>query len=240
MNKLFKKTELSLKNSKKVFIPNLTSQLSYEVAFKNIKKNNKFLDLGCGNGILGIALFKSKKIKKVYASDVSKDAIKIAKINFVNNKVKFDLRLGNLFKPWWGISSEKEKFDYILNDVSAISSLLAKKSTWFGKNIPCAAGKDGSKLSINIIKNSKFFLKKNGSLQIPILSLSNRKKILKTAKENFSIVRIALSKEWFLPKEMLKLRKTLVKYKLKRYINYQIKFNNLICKTEIIICRKFK
>ena len=62
MSKLFKKIELSLKNSKKVFIPNLTSLLSYEVALKNIKKNNKFLDLGCGNGILGIALYKSKKI----------------------------------------------------------------------------------------------------------------------------------------------------------------------------------
>ena len=240
MSKLFKKIELSLKNSKKVFIPNLTSLLSYEVALKNIKKNNKFLDLGCGNGILGIALYKSKKIKKIFASDVSENATKISKINFINNKVKFDLRLGGLFKPWEEINSEKEKFDYILNDVSAISSLLATKSTWFGKNIPCASGKDGSKLSINVIKNSKFFLKKNGTLQIPILSLSNRKKILKVAKKNFSIVRIASSKKWFLPKEMLKLKKTLVKYKLKKYIDYQVKFNNLICTTEIIICKKFK
>lgn len=240
MNDLYKKIELSLKNSKKVFIPNLTSQLSYKVALKNIKKNSKVLDLGCGNGILSIALYKAKKIKKIFASDVSKDAIKISKINFFKNKVKFDLRLGFIFKPWIGLNSEKEKFDYILNDVSAISSLLATKSTWFRGGIPCDSGKDGSKLSINIIKNSKFFLKKNGTLQIPILSLSNKKKIFKIAKQNFTVVKIASSKEWFLPKEMLSLKKTLVKYKQKNYIDYQVKFNNLICTTDIIICKKPK
>ena len=34
--------------NKKVFMPNLTSKLSFEVAIKKIKNNSKVLDLGCG------------------------------------------------------------------------------------------------------------------------------------------------------------------------------------------------
>ena len=57
-----------LKNTllnKKVFVPNLTSQLSYEVASKKIKRNTKVLDLGCGSGIIGIGILKNSKNVKI-------------------------------------------------------------------------------------------------------------------------------------------------------------------------------
>ena len=235
MNDLFKKAVKNLRLNKKVFEPNLTSYLSFLVAKKKIKKNSKILDLGCGNGIIGILLFKEKKISKIYASDLSSDAIKNARYNYKKNKLKFDLRAGNLFSPW-NLEKEKNKFDYIINDVSAISSLVAKKSNWFKNNVPCNSGNDGSKLTTKIIKESKNYLKKKGKLQIPILSLSNRKKILDFAKKNFRKIKIEASSEWFIPKEMLCIKNLLDKYKAKGYINYEHKFNNLICKTEILVC----
>ena len=82
MNDLFKKAVKNLRLNKKVFEPNLTSYLSFLVAKKKIKKNSKILDLGCGNGIIGILLFKEKKISKIYASDLSSDAIKNARYNY--------------------------------------------------------------------------------------------------------------------------------------------------------------
>ena len=69
------------------------------------------------------------------------------------------------------------KFDYIVNDVSAISSIIAKNSPWFGEDVPCDSGEDGSNLTVSIIKKAKNYLKKKGSMQIPLISLSNVKKI---------------------------------------------------------------
>ena len=55
---IFEKTVNNLLLDKKVFVPNLTTKLSYEVAINSIKKNFKVLDLGCGSGILGILIKK--------------------------------------------------------------------------------------------------------------------------------------------------------------------------------------
>ena len=54
-------------------------------------------------------------------------------------------------------------FDFIINDISGISSLLAKKSKWFA-NIPSDTGIDGTKLTISIIKDSYKNLSKKGKL----------------------------------------------------------------------------
>ena len=54
----------NLKQNKSVFKPNLTTFLSFSVARKRIK-NMKILDLGCGNGVIGILLFKEKKLIKL-------------------------------------------------------------------------------------------------------------------------------------------------------------------------------
>ena len=235
MDTNFLKKVNNLKQNKSVFKPNLTTFLSFAVAKKKIKKNIKILDLGCGNGVIGILLFKEKKINKIYASDISKNAIKNALYNYKKNKIKYDLRQGSLFIPW-SKGNNQNKFDYIISDVSAISSLVAKKSTWFKNNIPCDTGKDGTKFTIKVIKESKNFLNKKGKLQIAILSLSNRKKIFNYAKINFKKIKVEAVSNWFVPKEMLRFKNLLDKYKAKGYINYDYKFNNIICKTEILVC----
>ena len=84
-----------------------------------------------------------------------------------------------MLNPWLNY-----KFDFIINDVSGISSIVAKKSKWF-KNVPALTGVDGTRLTITVIKNSIKFLNKNGCLYLPLISLSNEKKIIDVAKKYF-------------------------------------------------------
>ena len=71
--------------------------------------------------------------------------------------------------------------------------MVANKSKWFSKNIPCNSGRDGTNLTIQILDKSKSFLNANGKLQIPILSLSD-KKIIYAAKKNFRKLKVQFLK----------------------------------------------
>ena len=48
---------------KKVFIPNATSKLIVEDTVKLIKKKIDALDLGCGDGYVGLNIYKKQKKK---------------------------------------------------------------------------------------------------------------------------------------------------------------------------------
>tara|TARA_B100000029_G_C17442863_1_gene912125 strand:+ start:491 stop:1195 length:705 start_codon:yes stop_codon:yes gene_type:complete len=233
MNKIdFNQLTKSILVDENIFKPNLTSQLSYETSILQIKKNFNVLDLGCGCGIIGIALMKSIPNIKMHCSDFDANSVKNAKKNFIQHKLVADIRVGNLFDPW----SDK-KFDYIINDVSGISSVIAKNSPWFGKEVPCDSGEDGSNLTVSIIKKAKNYLTTKGLMQIPLISLSNMQKIVNVAKENFSDVKIVKSKDWFLPKEMESLKDKMNELKSKKYINFDEKFGKIICKTSIALCK---
>ena len=221
--------------NKKVFAPNLTSKLSFEVAIKKIKNNSKVLDLGCGSGIIAVGVLKNKKNVKLYCSDSSDYACKLTKQNFKKNLITAKIKKGNLFSPW-----KNEKFDYIINDVSGISSLIAKKSPWFNSFVPCQTGNDGTKLTLKIINQSKKFLNPKGTLQLPLISLSNKNKIINEAKKIFEKVVVQSTNDWFLPKNMEKFNTYLDKIKLKGYIDFSRKFDRIVCNTSILTCTKIK
>ena len=227
----FEKVLKDINVSLDIFQPNLTTKLSIEAAFEKLKDSNSVLDLGCGSGIIGIAIMKTFSDIEMFCSDVQPSAVENAKNNFIKNSLNADIRKGNLFEPWG-----EKKFDYIINDVSAISTSVAKISPWFGKNVPCESGEDGTDLALSILKDSLEYLNKGGYLQLPLISLSNTDKIIDYAKNLFSDVKIIKSKSWFLPKEMDNFKDKLYKLKSKKLINFEEKFEKIICNTSIAIC----
>lgn len=227
----FEKVLLDVDISKEIFQPNLTTKLSIEAALEKLKDNNSILDLGCGSGIIGVAILKIFPEIEMFCSDIHSNAVENAKNNFSRNSLVADIRKGNLFDPW-----TEKKFDYIINDVSAISTSVAKISPWFGKNVPCESGEDGTDLALSILKDSPKYLNEGGYLQLPLISLSNTDKIIDYAKNLFSDVRIIKSKSWFLPKEMDNFKDKLYNLKSKKLINFEEKFEKIICNTSIAIC----
>ena len=161
-----------------IFKENLTSQLIKETAIKviNQKKTTlKILELGCGDGnISKYLLIKQNKENIYFASDISAEAIKMAKKN-LSKGITF--KAGNLFKPW-----RDEKFDIIISDVSSINDKIAQLSPWY-KNFVCSSGKDGLKNIKNIIKEISYYSKKNSIFILPVISLCNTQSLYNLLKK---------------------------------------------------------
>lgn len=233
--KKIQETKLYVK--KKVFIPTQTTKYLFDEIKKKISKRKNIIlsDMGCGNGVIGISLYKKlKNIKHLYFSDISKEAIINCKKNLKLNKIKFTnatFLVSDVFEKF-----NNEKFDVIINDISGISEDVAKISPWF-KKVPCSSGINGTDLTINFLSNYKYYLKKNGIVFFPIISLCNEKKIfnfLRKFKINFEI----LSKNiWPLPKEMQQHKKKLMNLKKKNIIYYEERYGLFIAYTKIVMLR---
>lgn len=121
------------------------------------------LDLGCGFGMIGITLKKEFPHLKLFMSDINERAVEFAKINSKNNNIEATVKQGNIFEPWDGY-----KFDNILC------------------NPPIAAGK---KVWMDIIDKSRFFLEKEGVIQIVAFHNKGGSRILDYMRNTFSTVK---------------------------------------------------
>jgi HemK-related putative methylase len=166
--------EILLKINKHVYFP---SKVSYLIA-KNliINKNDIVLDIGTGIGILAIIASKLGA-KKVFAIEISFKALKNAKENIIlNNISNIELINGSLYNPL----KKKEFFDLIVcNPPMTPSPKPVSIYTW--------GGYDGRKILDEVIKNSNYYLKKNGRLIIPTISVCDIEKTkFMIEKLNFS------------------------------------------------------
>ena len=220
---------------KTVFAPNATSQLIVEETIKHIKKKVDVLDLGCGNGYIGLNIYKKKKnkIKSFSFSDLSKKATNKCKINAKKEGLKIIIKNGSMFEPWIN-----QKFDLIVESVSAISEPVANWSPWYNKHITCKAGEDGTELVNDILKEGKRYLKKGGKIIFPIVSLSKKEKIKNKAKKNYRTVKLLSSKDWPLPKVMYKYEKQLEKLKKRKLIDYTKRFGIILYTSYIFVAIK--
>lgn len=186
---------LSFEVQKDVFHPTDTSGILIEACVKVLSSPKKILDLGCGCGLVGISLARMGLCKgPVYASDISGEAVDLARKNAQRMSVECIARQGSLFEPWKG-----EKFDVIVDDVAGISDDIAKISSWYPEGVSCDAGRDGTKWIVQVIEKSRDYLAAEGMLIFPVLSLSNEDKILKTLNSSYPSNEIVIKKDWFLP-----------------------------------------
>ena len=225
--KFDERTKIILNTSNKVFEPTATSDFLISAVASTINKVDKLLDIGCGNGIVGISLSKLNKAKKIYCSDISNEAVKVAELNIKLNNCKGKAIKSNIFSNW-----NDYKFDIIVDDISGISEEVAKLSKWFN-NVPCNAGFDGSANIEKVLNQASNFLNKNGQLFFPVISLSNTKKILEIANNNFRDIKKISHNQWFLPDDLSKNITIFEKLKKEGCIDYCQKFGKLICWTDI-------
>lgn len=226
--------ELELDLPKGVFTPTGTSQVLIKAIRGFIKQPGKLLDLGCGCGVVGIALHQLGLVKgSLYASDLSKEAVDCAETNAKQYNCPIVAKCGTLFEPW-----KEEKFDYIVDDVSGVSDEVAKISPWFD-NVPCNSGKDGTALVGKVIQDSSQNLKQGGYLFFPIVSFSNVDKIIKMARQSFSHVARLIREEWPLPKEMYQHIAALRKLNEAGCIQITEKFGIVLCFTDVYVAYNY-
>ena len=179
------------------FVPTGTTKVLIKAVQRVVSGPVTMLDLGCGSGIVGLALHLSGLVKApLFASDLSGPSVRCSRINFERYRCAANLRTGSLFEPWLG-----HKFDVIIDDISGISQEIAAVSSWF-RGVPCESGRDGTALVVEIIRKAPQYLTNHGKFFFPIISLSNVDILLNTAKEKFNTVERVSRQEWPLPDEL--------------------------------------
>lgn len=217
-----------------IFKPTKTSELLIKGVCNDIKLGGiNLLDLGCGCGIVGSCIASRMNISKVYASDLSIEAIENAKLNFAKFSFEYEARSGSLFEPW-----KEYKFHNIVCDVSGVAKQMAEISGWFGEHAPCASGDDGTQLGIEIIEAANDYLVPGGSFYIAVLGLSDHKKLTERIASRFKSVKTVAEEEYFLTQEIVKENSELIDFLRSRgYIDVEERYGMLIWKTTVIKAR---
>jgi len=106
-----------IKVNQSVLIPRDESEELVERALGCIKQGHRVLDLCTGSGAIAIALKKEINDIEVIASDISKDALKVAKDNARLNEVSVNFIEGDLLEPF----VNNDRFDVIVCNPPYIS-----------------------------------------------------------------------------------------------------------------------
>lgn len=101
----------------RALIPRPETELLVERIAKEIKEQKTVWDLCTGSGCIGIALKKKFPFLHLSLSDLSPDAISLAKANAERNQVEVEFYLGDLLSPFLG-----KKADLIICNPPYVSS----------------------------------------------------------------------------------------------------------------------
>lgn len=166
-----------------VLIPRSDTEVLVEAVINNIykEKSIKILDMCTGSGIVAVALAKNCPKVEITAIDKSSDALEVAiknaKLNDVQDKIKFIK--SDMFE------SINEKYDIIVSNPPYIETEIIKTLSKDVQNEPKMAldgGRDGLDFYKIIAKNVNGFLKENGKVFLEI-GYNQKETVTKIFKE---------------------------------------------------------
>ena len=176
-----------------VLIPRSDTEILVEEIIENYKnKEVKILDLCTGSGWIAISLKKYIENSKVYAIDISEEALNIAKQNAMNNETDITFIKSDMFS-----NIKEEKFDIIVSNPPYIKTEVIKKLDKEVKKEPLIAldgGNDGLYFYKKIIEEGYKFLNEEGKIFfeigydqkediINLINNNNKYELIKTKKD---------------------------------------------------------
>ena len=177
-----------------VLIPQPDTEILVEEVLNKLEKDNekKVLDLCTGSGAIGISIAKYAKTK-VTMSDISKEALEIAKKNAINNEVidNCTFVLSNMF------DNIKDSFDIIVSNPPYIKSKVMPLLDIEVQNEPVLAldgGEDGLKFYKIIALNAYKYLNKDGILALEI-GYDQKEEVVKLLEETGKYTQIYSKKD---------------------------------------------
>lgn len=154
--------------SRHVLIPRPETEILVEEVLKICEgggiKTPRILEIGTGCGAISVSLASELKGAHIVATDISWEAIKVAKKNAHNNGVENQISflIGDLFQPVSG------KFDIIVSNPPYISEEeydhLPSEVREFEPKSALLAGTVGTEFHRAIIREGVFYLETGGSL----------------------------------------------------------------------------
>ena len=151
----------------------------------------KLLDLGTGSGAIGLSLLSERPTWEVYCSDLSFDALKVAKENKENNLVN-----AHLINADWLTAFENNSFDIIVSNppyVDKDDTRLLGDGVLYEPNEALVAKERGLSDLKHIIKHAKAYLKGSGCLLVEHAPEQSKEVI--ALFKNFSYESIRLFKD---------------------------------------------
>ena len=150
-----------------VLIPQPDTEILVEEVISIAKKigAQAILDLCTGSGAIAVSLKKHMEQSDITASDISKDALEVAKANAKSNNVEIKFIESDLFE------NIDKKFDIIVSNPPYIKTEVIKNLGLEVQNEPYIAldgGQDGLDFYRKIINNAYKLLQENGYLALEI------------------------------------------------------------------------
>lgn len=150
-----------------VLIPQPDTEMLVEEAINIVKQNvaKSVLDICTGSGAIAIALKKNLDSVQVTASDISVEALEVARKNAKNNEVEINFICSDMFENIVG------KFDLIVSNPPYIENEIIKTLPQEVQNEPyiaLAGGEDGLDFYKIIAKQGKKFLNSQGYIAVEI------------------------------------------------------------------------
>ena len=166
---------LEFKVNQSVLIPRPETETLVEAVIEHLKdcSQPKIIDLGTGSGAIAISLAKNLKSSFVFATDVSSEALKVAKENARRHEVddRIDFLCGDLFEPLRN-KNLKGKIDCVVSNPPYVSKdefdHLPKEVKDYEPIVALRTDEEGPSFHKKIIEGSLDFLKEGGILALEV------------------------------------------------------------------------